>query len=155
MRISDWISDVCSSDLPVRRRGAEPRRECREPGDVGEEDRDLASLAVGRRGTLAGGLGTDRGRLVEAGDRGQQSLAVAERGDAEAAQVLVRQVAKQVRPDTVLCKGGRVFLEAERFERSEEHTSELQSLMRISYAVFCSKKKTTVNKSSTGHNRLL
>src|SRR3546814_4506916 len=28
-------------------------------------------------------------------------------------------------------------------ERSEEHTSELQSLMRISYAVFCFKKKTT------------
>src|SRR3546814_8996321 len=30
----------------------------------------------------------------------------------------------------------------ERLERSEEHTSELQSLMRISYAVFCLKKKT-------------
>src|SRR3546814_10655187 len=30
-------------------------------------------------------------------------------------------------------------------ERSEEHTSELQSLMRISYAVFCLKKKTTNN----------
>src|SRR3546814_3424766 len=36
-------------------------------------------------------------------------------------------------------------------ERSEEHTSELQSLMRISYAVFCLKKKknTTVNKRTT------
>src|SRR3546814_1227196 len=34
--------------------------------------------------------------------------------------------------------------------RSEEHTSELQSLMRISYAVFCLKKKT---KSKTRHNR--
>src|SRR3546814_1944225 len=32
---------------------------------------------------------------------------------------------------------------AERIMRSEEHTSELQSLMRISYAVFCLKKKTT------------
>src|SRR3546814_1228479 len=30
--------------------------------------------------------------------------------------------------------------------RSEEHTSELQSLMRISYAVFCLKKKKTINK---------
>src|SRR3546814_6289618 len=30
------------------------------------------------------------------------------------------------------------------FERSEEHTSELQSLMRISYAVFCLKKKTQI-----------
>src|SRR3546814_9797813 len=35
--------------------------------------------------------------------------------------------------------------------RSEEHTSELQSLMRISYAVFCLKKKTN-NNSQTAHN---
>src|SRR3546814_4662028 len=34
-------------------------------------------------------------------------------------------------------------------ERSEEHTSELQSLMRISYAVFCLKKKTTTTNSKT------
>src|SRR3546814_3372649 len=33
-------------------------------------------------------------------------------------------------------------------ERSEEHTSELQSLMRISYAVFCLKKKKTTNTNS-------
>src|SRR3546814_10063481 len=33
--------------------------------------------------------------------------------------------------------------------RSEEHTSELQSLMRISYAVFCLKKKTTAHKTTT------
>src|SRR3546814_2145718 len=33
--------------------------------------------------------------------------------------------------------------------RSEEHTSELQSLMRISYAVFCLKKKTTNNNQHT------
>src|SRR3546814_7952389 len=37
-----------------------------------------------------------------------------------------------------------------RMSRSEEHTSELQSLMRISYAVFCLKKKTnTMNKNQT------
>src|SRR3546814_19552117 len=35
--------------------------------------------------------------------------------------------------------------EPSRHPRSEEHTSELQSLMRISYAVFCLKKKTTIN----------
>src|SRR3546814_8823857 len=34
-------------------------------------------------------------------------------------------------------------------QRSEEHTSELQSLMRISYAVFCLKKKTQTNKQKT------
>src|SRR3546814_10687539 len=33
--------------------------------------------------------------------------------------------------------------------RSEEHTSELQSLMRISYAVFCLKKKKRIQKTST------
>src|SRR3546814_7904676 len=36
--------------------------------------------------------------------------------------------------------------------RSEEHTSELQSLMRISYAVFCLKKKTNNHKSATPHS---
>src|SRR3546814_5847570 len=38
-----------------------------------------------------------------------------------------------------------------RADRSEEHTSELQSLMRISYAVFCLKKKKHINKNTT-HN---
>src|SRR3546814_13549019 len=37
--------------------------------------------------------------------------------------------------------------------RSEEHTSELQSLMRISYAVFCLKKKNTYNTSHTPKNK--
>src|SRR3546814_1314909 len=37
--------------------------------------------------------------------------------------------------------------------RSEEHTSELQSLMRISYAVFCLKKKNTSLKTSTEHRQ--
>src|SRR3546814_9665337 len=55
----------------------------------------------------------------------------------------------------------RVFLVAERCgcapqksqsPRSEEHTSELQSLMRISYAVFCLKKKTTDNPASHSRN---
>src|SRR3546814_6317076 len=40
-------------------------------------------------------------------------------------------------------KNGAVFLHV--FYRSEEHTSELQSLMRISYAVFCLKNKQTTN----------
>src|SRR3546814_2627525 len=37
--------------------------------------------------------------------------------------------------------------------RSEEHTSELQSLMRISYAVFCLKKKTSKHKKSTTRHK--
>src|SRR3546814_2425101 len=44
-------------------------------------------------------------------------------------------------PGAELCRG-RSRQRSERVERSEEHTSELQSLMRISYAVFCLKKKT-------------
>src|SRR3546814_5305948 len=39
--------------------------------------------------------------------------------------------------------------------RSEEHTSELQSLMRISYAVFCLKKKKTKNNTLTHYNPVL
>src|SRR3546814_8667571 len=42
---------------------------------------------------------------------------------------------------------GYLILQAE--GRSEEHTSELQSLMRISYAVFCLKKKTNMSKTTT------
>src|SRR3546814_4239806 len=56
------------------------------------------------------------------------------------------------------CGVGRhaCFLAGAGFERSEEHTSELQSLMRISYAVFCLKKKInkTINyqyKTYNGH----
>src|SRR3546814_6350586 len=40
-----------------------------------------------------------------------------------------------------------VQVHAEGIKRSEEHTSELQSLMRISYAVFCLKKKTEKNRT--------
>src|SRR3546814_3680055 len=44
----------------------------------------------------------------------------------------------------------RIALDAvEHHSRSEEHTSELQSLMRISYAVFCLKKKTEINIKTT------
>src|SRR3546814_9239026 len=42
----------------------------------------------------------------------------------------------------------RPGVEPERARRSEEHTSELQSLMRISYAVFCLKKKRNNEKTS-------
>src|SRR3546814_3414870 len=45
--------------------------------------------------------------------------------------------------DTLICIGAGDPTVA--YERSEEHTSELQSLMRISYAVFCLKKKKTTH----------
>src|SRR3546814_7650131 len=53
-----------------------------------------------------------------------------------------------VRPTAYLARVRAAATEIERklqpFSRSEEHTSELQSLMRISYAVFCLKKKNTI-----------
>src|SRR3546814_1541755 len=62
--------------------------------------------------------------------------------------------------DVGYAKGGGAFAtikaflilktEAEAQDRSEEHTSELQSLMRISYAVFCLKKKKSISNRTIG-----
>src|SRR3546814_2711109 len=58
----------------------------------------------------------------------------------------------------ILLRGAEARLEIARpwiaaaIDRSEEHTSELQSLMRISYAVFCLKKKKTKTQSNNTHN---
>src|SRR3546814_1312529 len=51
-----------------------------------------------------------------------------------------------VNPDSVIAQiqGAALFALTAALKRSEEHTSELQSLMRISYAVFCLKKKNTI-----------
>src|SRR3546814_6546949 len=57
--------------------------------------------------------------------------------------------------EKLLLQGGAIHLAGEvkaRGARSEEHTSELQSLMRISYAVFCLKKKNNTH-STTKHTR--
>src|SRR3546814_2420716 len=48
--------------------------------------------------------------------------------------------------DGIVCSGAEVA-DARRLWRSEEHTSELQSLMRNSYAVFCLKQKTTQKRA--------
>src|SRR3546814_4295479 len=98
MRISDWSSDVCSSDLGQR---AVVLGCLVHQVDRGIDLLEAGGLLLARRGDL----GDDAGDLA---DRGDDILeAVAGLRDA----------------------------------RSEEHTSELQSLMRISYAVFCLKKK--------------
>src|SRR3546814_1596079 len=107
MRISDWSSDVCSSDLERL-----PARGARRP-------RTAAAAAVHRRAEeghrsrrLGGGLGA----------RGRPGTGKLRQPDPDRAARHPRQ-----RPAHGL--------------RSEEHTSELQSLMRISYAVFCLKKQ--------------
>src|SRR3546814_2844445 len=104
MRISDWSSDVCSSDLF----GAEAHRLGHAP-PIGAE-------------------------LAEIGDHDQS----VEHRDAEQGDKAHRGGNRQTfsrspeRDDPADHGEG---------DRSEEHTSELQSLMRISYAVFCLKKK--------------
>src|SRR3546814_3495733 len=57
--------------------------------------------------------------------------------------------------DRIRRSRARGVAEGDRRTRSEEHTSELQSLMRISYAVFCLKKKNKNNKKKTTHTNII
>src|SRR3546814_2042857 len=129
MRISDWSSDVCSSDLLlVGPQTAELQLEVDQPQADAEEE--AGEEIVGAQGVL------------------QHLVDILGVGPAEGSDVLLgdHRVAELVVLVVVLDDGARqrrAFLEAEALrQRSEEHTSELQSLMRISYAVFCLKKKT-------------
>src|SRR3546814_5990509 len=113
MRISDWSSDVCSSDLPsVLSRQVWPAwhealiRAHADPADASARER----------------LGYD------------------ELFANQLALMLVRASTRR-RPGLSLQGDGRLTGALRLPYRSEEHTSELQSLMRISYAVFCLKKK--------------
>src|SRR3546814_8190956 len=121
MRISDWSSDVCSSDLVDRAFGHE----------LFEHDAVLAHLA---------------GRDL---DRRDAFTDAAVAGDVVGAGRLL----DEPRPR----EGERADVR-DRFidfpDRSEEHTSELQSLMRISYAVFCLKKN-TITKSAYSYITLI
>src|SRR3546814_4005773 len=105
MRISDWSSDVCSSDLL---------------------NLDLLSAHVQTAGSIHP-LGQDF-RAFRSGHPPWGTATGQRRNDADL--------------EGFGC-AGRTGVQ----QRSEEHTSELQSLMRISYAVFClKKKKQTVTK---------
>src|SRR3546814_3278928 len=116
MRISDWISDVCSSDL------ADPRR--RGDRHVAPPRRAADDAAGGARGART------RGRRAHARAQHRQRRI--------AARVRAAGRNRPSLPRRARGTGAG--------ERSEEHTSELQSLMRISYAVFCLKKKKTKNR---------
>src|SRR3546814_4910219 len=105
MRISDWSSDVCSSDLSNLGIG--------NPAGV----HDLFSLG-GSISYEVDVVGRIR-RAIEAATADEQAQAAA----------------------------------LDLASRSEEHTSELQSLMRISYAVFCLKKKTNIKSKHTKHKK--
>src|SRR3546814_9718299 len=112
MRISDWSSDVCSSDL-IRRNS---RHACR----YGHQPSGDQSANLDWR-TGASGIATTRNSAATPQPKpgsGQEEY------DGRAGRYLPA-----------------VLEGTYDISRSEEHTSELQSLMRISYAVFCLKKK--------------
>src|SRR3546814_4108796 len=71
-------------------------------------------------------------------------------GGASAAAMLPKQQ-RRAEPPKAFPPHANVADPASRVPRSEEHTSELQSLMRISYAVFCLKKKTHNERSQQYH----
>src|SRR3546814_1682479 len=78
----------------------------------------------------------------EAGDGVRRVLRFVEKPDAATAQQYLDAGGYYWNSGMFLFRASRYLAELERFRRSEEHTSELQSLMRISYAVFCLKNKT-------------
>src|SRR3546814_4764093 len=96
-------------------------------------DLQLAELCVAQRATRQHALD---GLLEHALGMGFQHLF--ERGRTDAARILGMPVVNLV---LELVAGRLHLLGIDDDDRSEEHTSELQSLMRISYAVFCLKKK--------------
>src|SRR3546814_3347402 len=136
MRISDWSSDVCSSDLallPIALAAIA----------IYPKARDVASDGVGIVGALVDVVDE---RREHAGPRlvGGKAVAVDIIGvdpggnrrisaESDRMPVLGTQTA-------VLRPPGAAAI-----PRSEEHTSELQSLMRISYAGFCLKKKKKIS----------
>src|SRR3546814_3365111 len=137
MRISDWSSDVCSSDL-VRGKGEHVR----------SPEMDLRSFGGGAAAAGAAGLELERPACPGAGRRGlrrARNLLLPLCGRAVDGKLQGRQGTRHVgRVAEGLARiaiGQRGGSAARLPHRSEEHTSELQSLMRISYAVFCLKKK--------------
>src|SRR3546814_10249239 len=134
MRISDWSSDVCSSDLTVRT----DRKTWQDKGRHGREPRDrfpglTRSDRTSRRGTENDPAHADAARIKcckrrqRVADRDQIGARHEERGQGERRHPVKHRMAFIKRHHRTP-------------DRSEEHTSELQSLMRISYAVFCVKK---------------
>src|SRR3546814_1587241 len=141
MRISDWSSDVCSSDLllavKVVLASVSPERSL----VFDEVDSGVGGATAHAVGERLERLARDRQVLVIT-----HSPQVAARGTHHW-QVLKRTTGQRVATQVSHLSPGDRREEIARMlsgaERSEEHTSELQSLMRISYAVFCLKKKKT------------
>src|SRR3546814_6899925 len=127
MRISDWSSDVCSSDLIdviFLEKASIAEYDCLVVDDA---DDAFAHGLVDPRWLYE----REPAILSRLDDRRRQRmLAAALEAGGDSEQILLLEAV------------GDFYCDDRRL-RSEEHTSELQSLMRISYAVFCLKKKTT------------
>src|SRR3546814_3398943 len=127
MRISDWSSDVCSSDLKQR---------------AGNRSQDIAQAAAAvaeRRANLANAREDyERRKALIATGAISQAVFDATRAQYDAARAQL-DAAEQA---LSLQRAGARVEDIAAANRSEEHTSELQSLMRISSAVFCLKIKT-------------
>src|SRR3546814_1274686 len=115
MRISDWSSDVCSSDLG----GAVALARDAVAGDAPQQSADNRAA--------------DGVAMAAAADH----VGIVARVISAAIGAVVIGIIRRRRIVDAGASLDRAFV------RSEEHTSELQSLMRISYAVFCLKTKKT------------
>src|SRR3546814_1320519 len=127
MRISDWSSDVCSSDLLHHQRAGLRGLLARGHGAGGGAAASGRIRALPRRALHRGVRPADRWRVRCVPDQGRERIPCLRGQPADPRQRLTVGVAP--------------------WARSEEHTSELQSLMRISYAVFCLKKKKQADKN--------
>src|SRR3546814_9024214 len=140
MRIIDWSSDVCSSDLLLA--GLAQVR-----ADLGEQQHAFAHARARAQPAADDGLGLAAavarhpGGVRIGGIDGIEAVFDEGVEDVEAGGLV------QGPAEDVAAQDQRGDLKAGAAKRrSEEHTSELQSLMRISYAVFCLKKKKKKNK---------
>src|SRR3546814_1617736 len=130
MRMIDWSSDVCSSDLYVQRvrEGAAQIDEVVD-GLIDQEGEEYAGAGVS--------VDNDENEDGPAGGMSSKQLEYLRTKALKKFEIINEWFSKMRKA----------------FERSEEHTSELQSLMRISYAVFCLKQKKNKRKVTQTHIR--
>src|SRR3546814_1603385 len=149
MRISDWSSDVCSSDLSAI--GAEAGRSCIHRGRVtvrsdGRTQKGEAFMPTINQLVRKGRTPQKANSKVPAMEANPQKRGVCTRvytttpkkPNSTLRTVAKVRLTKQREVITYIPSEGHNL---QQHTRSEEHTSELQSLMRNSYAVFCLKKK--------------
>src|SRR3546814_8594950 len=143
MRISDWSSDVCSSDLLGRIGGGRSNGLQLNPG-LGKRFINFVTDGGGRIDLLRG-LPGDRSLRLRAALAGLGLDVIAQclqRGALQTADGFCGGILARALGSKIIDCCFALTNMMDTCSRSEEHTSELQSLMRISYDVFCLRKKT-------------